>query len=77
MSQRWECYDGCMVKLEGKTRRHCITNNVEQKRGFWVTTVAEMRMLWWMYGKTRNDRFKNEYIRVAELGKIKDKVMDR
>ena len=40
-------------------------------------SVAEMRMLRWMYGKTRMDKVRNEDIRsLVEVAPIEDKMRE-
>jgi len=42
-----------------------------------ITSVAEMRMLRWIFGATRNNRIRNEYVRESiEIASIVDKMKE-
>jgi hypothetical protein len=63
------CYKNVPVKLKGKFYRTAVKSAMLYGTKCWKSqhenqvSVAEMRMLRWMSGKTRHDRIRNDTIR--------------
>ena len=73
------------MKLKGKFYKTAIRPALIYGAECWATkkqhvqkmSVAEMRMLRWMCGKTRKDKIRNEHIReLVEVAPIQDKLRE-